>query len=89
MLGRVVGEGALSDASPSGDGSPVPPQVSRCVICTKLLVTDRGDVKIFGFGASYVRELDRSNIVRADMHEDFAAPECIAIPDGIRHNHRF
>jgi serine/threonine protein kinase len=57
--------------------------------CSKLLVTDEGKVKLFGFGASYVRENDKSNSVKADMHEDFAAPECIGILDGTRHSPRF
>lgn len=57
--------------------------------CSKLLVTDESKVKLFGFGASYVRENNKSNSVKADTHEDFAAPECIGILDGIRHSPRF
>ncbi|KAG6613051.1 Serine/threonine protein Kinase [Phytophthora cinnamomi] len=57
--------------------------------CSKLLVTDTDKVKLFGFGASYVRKKDKSNSVKADTYEEFAAPECIGILDGIRHSPRF
>lgn len=58
--------------------------------CSKLLVTDQGTVKLFGFGASYVRENDKSNSIKPVTREDFAAPECVGIgPDGVRHSPRF
>ncbi|KAL4140810.1 hypothetical protein PRNP1_015090 [Phytophthora ramorum] len=57
--------------------------------CSKLLITDEGKVKLFGFGASYVRKNDRSNSVKAHTYDEFAAPECIGIMDGFCHSPRF
>ncbi|RLN10438.1 hypothetical protein BBJ28_00026362 [Nothophytophthora sp. Chile5] len=62
--------------------------------CSKLLVNHQGIVKLFGFGASYVRENNRSNSIRPETREEFAAPECIGIgPDGrdcgVRHSPSF
>jgi serine/threonine protein kinase len=57
--------------------------------CSKLLVTEQGNVKLFGFGASYFRENNKSTSLKADTREEFAAPECIGIHDGIRHSPRF
>ncbi|POM69640.1 Serine/threonine protein Kinase [Phytophthora palmivora] len=51
--------------------------------CSKFLVTDQGDIKLFGFGASYVRIDNRSNSIKPETREEFAAPECIGIgPNG-------
>ncbi|KAL3664591.1 hypothetical protein V7S43_010341 [Phytophthora oleae] len=47
--------------------------------CSKLLVTDPCDVKLFGFGASYTRVNNRSNSIRPEIRGEFAAPECIGI----------
>jgi len=56
--------------------------------CSKLLVTEQGNVKLFGFGASYFSENNKSNSVRVDTREEFAAPECIG-RDGRSHSPRF
>lgn len=47
--------------------------------CSKLLVTSQGDIKLFGFGASYVRKDNKSNSVKPKMRDEFKAPECIGI----------
>ncbi|KAG7380279.1 Serine/threonine-protein kinase pim-3 [Phytophthora boehmeriae] len=62
--------------------------------CAKLLVTAHGDVKLFGFGASYIRENDKSNSIKPMTREEFAAPECIGIradgkESGVRHSPSF
>ncbi|POM78140.1 TKL protein kinase [Phytophthora palmivora] len=62
--------------------------------CSKFLVTDQGDIKLFGFGASYVRIDNRSNSIKPETREEFAAPECIGIgPNskdcGFRHSPSF
>ncbi|RLN67270.1 hypothetical protein BBJ28_00025260 [Nothophytophthora sp. Chile5] len=62
--------------------------------CSKLLVNHQRIVKLFGFGASYVRENNRSNSIKPETREEFAAPECIGIgPDGrdcgVRHSPSF
>ncbi|KAG7382671.1 Serine/threonine-protein kinase pim-3 [Phytophthora pseudosyringae] len=50
---------------------------------SKLLVTNQGNVKLFGFGASYFRGDSRGNSLQPVMREEFAAPECIGIdPNG-------
>ncbi|TMW69724.1 hypothetical protein Poli38472_001880 [Pythium oligandrum] len=61
---------------------------------SKLLVTDNGMIKIFGFNTSYIREDNKSNSLKVSSREDFAAPECIGITrDGVfrgdRHSPRF
>lgn len=57
--------------------------------CSKLLVTESGAIKVFGFGASFFRVNNRSNSARPVMCEDFAAPECLGIgADGTMHAQR-
>ncbi|OWY91401.1 Serine/threonine protein kinase, partial [Phytophthora megakarya] len=62
--------------------------------CSKLLVTGQGDVKLFGFGASYIRVNNCSNSIKPETREEFAAPECIGIGSngrdcGVRHSPSF
>ncbi|KAL4094149.1 hypothetical protein PRIC1_009812 [Phytophthora ramorum] len=62
--------------------------------CSKLLVTDTGRVKLFGFGASYIRDRNQSNSIQPETREEFAAPECVFIgPNGqslgLRHSPSF
>lgn len=47
--------------------------------CSKLLVTSQGDIKLFGFGTSYVRGNNKSNSITLEIREEFCAPECIGI----------
>lgn len=47
--------------------------------CSKLLVNGQGDTKLFGFGASYIRENGKSNSIKPQTREEFNAPECIGI----------
>lgn len=46
---------------------------------SKILINDHGHVKLFGFGASYVREDNQSNGISPGKREEFAAPECVGI----------
>ncbi|TMW61937.1 hypothetical protein Poli38472_011000 [Pythium oligandrum] len=49
----------------------------------KLLVTEQGDVKLFGFGATLEKQNNKSNALKSDAREEFSAPECIGIdPNG-------
>lgn len=62
--------------------------------CSKLLVTETNSAKLFGFNASYFRDNDKSNSLRIDSLEEFAAPECIGVAPngryrGDRHSPRF
>ncbi|KAG6608794.1 Serine/threonine protein Kinase [Phytophthora cinnamomi] len=61
---------------------------------SKLLVADQDKVKLFGFGASYIREGDTSNSLHPTTRVEFSAPECIGIgpdgnDDGINHSPHF
>ncbi|KAJ8564313.1 hypothetical protein ON010_g7032 [Phytophthora cinnamomi] len=47
--------------------------------CSKILINDHGHVKLFEFGASYVRDNNQSNSASPRKREEFAAPECIGI----------
>ncbi|KAG1695438.1 hypothetical protein DVH05_019595 [Phytophthora capsici] len=59
-----------------------------------FFVYEQGGVKLFGFGASDIRINNRSNIIKLEIREEFAAPECIGIGPsgkdcGIRHSPNF
>ncbi|KAG3127828.1 hypothetical protein PI124_g21819 [Phytophthora idaei] len=61
---------------------------------SKLLVTDQKAVKLFGFGASYIRQYSESNSLKASTRVEFCAPECTGIgadgnEDGINHSPTF
>ncbi|KAG2775855.1 hypothetical protein PC129_g20085 [Phytophthora cactorum] len=61
---------------------------------SKLLVTDQKAVKLFGFGASYIRQYSESNSLKAKTRVEFCAPECTGIgadgnEDGINHSPTF
>ncbi|GMF26784.1 unnamed protein product [Phytophthora lilii] len=62
--------------------------------CSKILVNYSGHSKLFDFGASYFRENNRSNSIKPEMREEFAAPECIGLggdgnKSGLRHSPSF